>query len=132
MRVVNVGGSLTTALVLSAAAWGVRLLRANNILGPAERPSKPATRTSSKALYGRLSPVAFRLLLELEAVPFLLVDVRTPEEAQVRPLSVVVGQSFAARAKAVLLPGAHPLCARSPALQLTSPPCAQSRTWPHC
>ena len=132
MRVVNVGGSLTTALVLSAAAWGVRLLRANNILGPAERPSKPATRTSSKALYGRLSPVAFRLLLELEAVPFLLVDVRTPEEVQVRPLSVVVGQSFAARAKAVLLPGAHPLCARSPALQLMSPPCAQSRTWPHC
>lgn len=62
MRVVNVGGSLTTALVLSAAAWGVRLLRANNILRPAERPSKPATRTSSKALYGRLSPVAFRLL----------------------------------------------------------------------
>ena len=69
MRVVNVGGSLTTALVLSAAAWGVRLLRAKNILRPAERPSKPAARESRKALYGRLSPVAFRLLVRAVATP---------------------------------------------------------------
>jgi hypothetical protein len=67
LRVVNVGGSLTTALVLSAVAWGVRLLRAKNILRPAERPSKPAARASSKALYGRLSPLAFRLLVSARA-----------------------------------------------------------------
>jgi len=63
LRVVNVGGSLTTALVLSAVAWGVRLLRAKNILRPAERPTKPAARASSKTLYGRLSPLTFRLLV---------------------------------------------------------------------
>ena len=65
LRVVNVGGSLTTALVLSAVAWGVRLLRAKNILRPAERPTKPAARASSKTLYGRLSPLTFRLLVRL-------------------------------------------------------------------
>jgi hypothetical protein len=63
LRVVNVGGSLTTALVLSAVAWGVRLLRAKNILRPAERPTKPAAHVSSKTLYGRLSPLTFRLLV---------------------------------------------------------------------
>jgi hypothetical protein len=69
LRVVNVGGSLTTALVLSAVAWGVRLLRAKNILRPAERPSKPAARASSKALFGRLSPLAFRLLVRARCAP---------------------------------------------------------------
>ena len=68
LRVVNVGGSLTTALVLSAVAWGVRLLRAKNILRPAERPTKPAARVSSKTLYGRLSPLTFRLLVRSSRV----------------------------------------------------------------
>ena len=155
MRVVNVGGSLTTALVLSAAAWGVRLLRANNILRPAERPGKPAARASSKALHGRLSPVAFRLLarpcvwvtdliltvtlsnsfqLELEAVPFLIIDVRAPDEAQSRPLSGILGQSFASRAKAVLLPGAHHLLSvvLSRKRKLSSTPRLQNRMWLQC
>ena len=100
-RIVNVGGSLTTALVLSAAAWGVRLLRARNILRPAERPSKPAARAPSRTLCARLHPVAFRLLLELQPFPFLLVDVRGAEEAEKRPLSAC---GLAASAPSVLLP----------------------------
>lgn len=151
LRVVNVGGSLTTALLLSAVAWGVRLLRAKNILRPAERPPKPAARASSKALYGRLSPLAFRLLvrallrssardrhcgvcdaraaygaraqplnavrgsqLDIEPVPFVLVDVRTAEEAGDRPLSSLLGTSYGGRAAAVQLPGAIPCAGDAP------------------
>jgi rhodanese-related sulfurtransferase len=87
MRITNVGGSLSTVLLLSAAAWAVRLLRANNILRPVERPAKPAARASGKTLFGLLSPAAFRLLLELEPIPFLLLDVRPAEAAEAEPLS---------------------------------------------
>jgi hypothetical protein len=118
----------------SAGAWAaelcaqprlpVRLLRAKNILRPPERPSKPAARASLKTLFGRLLPVAFRLLarargarltrtraasvltapgaqFELEPFPALLVDVRSAEEAVNRPLS----SWLPARAATVLLPG---------------------------
>jgi hypothetical protein len=47
------------------------------------------------------------LQLELEPVPFLLVDVRTAEEAGDRPLAASLGSS---RAAAVHLPGASVRC----------------------
>lgn len=98
MRVVNVGGSVTTALVLSALAWGIRLLRAKNSPGGREaRPAPVAARAASRALFGRLSPAAFRLLLDAPPFPFLLVDVRSGEEAAQRPLSAWLGP-----------PGSHP------------------------
>lgn len=108
MRVTNVGGSLTTALVLSLVAWGVRcarnafylnnrrrastkcvasllcgrrLLRAKNILRPVERPAKPATRVPSKALYGRLSPAAFSTLVRQKIRERLMIGYMVYERA---------------------------------------------------
>lgn len=90
LRVVNVGGSeaLSTALLLSALAWGVRLLRARSaqLLLPGRSPRPPpgwsgdGARPPGHAPFGRLSPAAFWKLLTQPPFPYLLLDVRSAEE----------------------------------------------------
>mmetsp|Transcript_16800 Transcript_16800/g.47376 ORF Transcript_16800/g.47376 Transcript_16800/m.47376 type:complete len:358 (+) Transcript_16800:2-1075(+) len=99
MRVM--GGSLTSALALTFLAWGIRALRGAHLRrqlpgarGGAGAPgarlaSALARNPNSKRLAKAAAPLssaAVRLLLELDPVPHLVVDVRSREEVQSRPL----------------------------------------------
>lgn len=60
----NAGGSLTSAVLLTALAWGVRWLRAElNRKRRAEERGRAASRQSLGRFSGRLSPVALRMLV---------------------------------------------------------------------
>lgn len=60
----NAGGSLTSAVLLTVLAWGVRWLRAEmNRKRQEERRGQAASRRALGRFSGRLSPVALRMLV---------------------------------------------------------------------
>ena len=64
----NAGGSVTSALLLTLLAWGVRWLRAElNRKRREEESGKQASRRTVGRFFGRLSPVALRMLVSESA-----------------------------------------------------------------
>lgn len=62
----NAGGSLTSAILLTVLAWGVRWLRAEvKRKRRDEESGRAASRQSLGRFSGRLSPVALRMLVRL-------------------------------------------------------------------
>eukprot|EP00238_Polyblepharides_amylifera_P007265 CAMPEP_0196585118 /NCGR_PEP_ID=MMETSP1081-20130531/49572_1 /TAXON_ID=36882 /ORGANISM="Pyramimonas amylifera, Strain CCMP720" /LENGTH=105 /DNA_ID=CAMNT_0041906561 /DNA_START=166 /DNA_END=480 /DNA_ORIENTATION=+ len=93
MRITHsIGGSLTGArwvLALAAVAWGVRVLRARNILIDGQQGRDPSATAASRELAkgaARLSPLSTRLLVRTDPQPHLLVDVRDQQTANSKPL----------------------------------------------
>lgn len=87
-QISNIGGSLTSAVVLTLLAWGVRLLRAT-----AQRSQGPSRKGSSAELGGTLprffaalTPAALRKLIELDAIPHVLIAVRDADQLPPREL----------------------------------------------
>jgi hypothetical protein len=72
----NAGGSLTSAIVLTVLAWGVRWIRAEVIRRKQEESCKQQERGSPGRFYGELSPAALRMLVETGAQPHTIFDVR--------------------------------------------------------
>mmetsp|Transcript_15084 Transcript_15084/g.45563 ORF Transcript_15084/g.45563 Transcript_15084/m.45563 type:complete len:356 (-) Transcript_15084:398-1465(-) len=77
-QISNIGGSLTSAVVLTLLAWGVRLLRAT-----AQRQQEGSRHGSSGDLlsslprfFAALSPAALRMLVELDPIPHVLIVIR--------------------------------------------------------
>lgn len=63
-----VGGSLAGArwvLALSVVAWGVRVLRAKNILRQPPSPAEPPAADPPAKGFARLSPIALRMLVRI-------------------------------------------------------------------
>mmetsp|Transcript_14482 Transcript_14482/g.27828 ORF Transcript_14482/g.27828 Transcript_14482/m.27828 type:complete len:338 (+) Transcript_14482:177-1190(+) len=84
-----VGGSLAGArwvLALSVVAWGVRVLRAKNILRQPPSPAEPPAADPPAKGFARLSPIALRMLVRSNPIPHILVDVRYPPEVASKPL----------------------------------------------
>lgn len=84
--ITNVGGSLTSAAVLTLLAWGVRFFRA-----AAQRKRQQAISNADQpAKTGRhfcwLSPAALLLLVRTKVAPFSIYDVRSRSEADAQPL----------------------------------------------
>ncbi len=89
MHIINIGGSLTTAVCLSLIAWSIRVLRAQKLAEQKSRENKGGARgdgslpsiRAGRGAYARLSPSAFWLLVESRSIRPVLVDVReSPEE----------------------------------------------------
>ncbi|KAI3438095.1 hypothetical protein D9Q98_000537 [Chlorella vulgaris] len=75
----NAGGSLTSALMLTMLAWGVRWLRAElNRKRREEESGKQASRRTVGRFFGRLSPVALRMLVETGPYPHHIFTLRPP------------------------------------------------------
>lgn len=74
--ITNVGGSLTTAVALTLLAWSVRALRAAALRGAAAKARAPAARRLRHRLHATMTLAALRVLSQLEAVPYLVVDTR--------------------------------------------------------
>lgn len=71
----NAGGSLTSALMLTMLAWGVRWLRAElNRKRREEESGKQASRRTVGRFFGRLSPVALRMLVSTVLVSTVPLD----------------------------------------------------------
>jgi hypothetical protein len=81
MRVTHtVGGSLAGArwvIVLSFVAWGVRVLRAKNIIGQPTPPKNIVAEIPTKKGFARLSPLALRMLVRAGACCALTEDSKT-------------------------------------------------------
>lgn len=78
-RISNIGGSLTSAVVLTLLAWGVRFLRAT-----AQRGKDGSKRSNSAELvatlprfFASLSPAAIRMLVEIDPIPHVLMVLRS-------------------------------------------------------
>lgn len=66
----NAGGSLSSALLLTLLAWGVRWLRAElNRKRREEEAGRQASRRTLGRFYARLSPVALRMLVRQPKEP---------------------------------------------------------------
>eukprot|EP00240_Pyramimonas_obovata_P013235 CAMPEP_0118922940 /NCGR_PEP_ID=MMETSP1169-20130426/1669_1 /TAXON_ID=36882 /ORGANISM="Pyramimonas obovata, Strain CCMP722" /LENGTH=242 /DNA_ID=CAMNT_0006863869 /DNA_START=316 /DNA_END=1041 /DNA_ORIENTATION=+ len=90
MRITHtVGGSLAGArwvIVLSFVAWGVRVLRAKNIIGQPTPPKNTVAEPVCKG-FARLSPLALRMLVKApQPLPHILLDVRDPQVVEKAPL----------------------------------------------
>ncbi|KAK9798941.1 hypothetical protein WJX73_005372 [Symbiochloris irregularis] len=84
--ITNVGGSLTSAAVLTLLAWGVRFFRAT-----AQRKRLQAEQAASKPpplgrFFCLLSPVSLYFLVRHRPIPFAIFDVRSSAEAEQQPL----------------------------------------------
>lgn len=84
MRVTNtVGGSLAGArwvLGLSLVAWGVRVLRARNLLSqPPLPPAKPAADVPIKG-FSRISALALRMLVSFDPQPHMLLHLLSKDD----------------------------------------------------
>lgn len=68
-QISNIGGSLTSAVVLTLLAWGVRLLRATAQRKADSSPgaSSADLLTSLPRFFAALSPAALRMLVRLGA-----------------------------------------------------------------
>ncbi|PRW57512.1 Heat shock 67B2 [Chlorella sorokiniana] len=74
----NAGGSLTSAVLLTLLAWGVRWLRAElNRKRQEDEKGRVASRRSLGRFSARLSPVALRMLVETGPYPHLVISVRS-------------------------------------------------------
>eukprot|EP00242_Pyramimonas_sp_CCMP2087_P007674 CAMPEP_0198218676 /NCGR_PEP_ID=MMETSP1445-20131203/70609_1 /TAXON_ID=36898 /ORGANISM="Pyramimonas sp., Strain CCMP2087" /LENGTH=157 /DNA_ID=CAMNT_0043895827 /DNA_START=283 /DNA_END=753 /DNA_ORIENTATION=- len=91
MRVTHtVGGSLAGArwvIVLSFVAWGVRVLRAKNMIGQPTPPINNVAEIPTKKGFARLSPLALRMLVKPPLLlPYLVIDVRDAQIVEATPL----------------------------------------------
>jgi hypothetical protein len=75
----NAGGSLTSAVLLTMLAWGVRWLRAElNKKRREEESGRQASRRTLGRFSGRLSPVALHMLVETGPYPHHVFTLRPP------------------------------------------------------
>ncbi|KAL4452234.1 hypothetical protein ABPG75_007896 [Micractinium tetrahymenae] len=75
----NAGGSLSSALLLTLLAWGVRWLRAElNRKRHEEEAGRQASRRTLGRFFARLSPVALRMLVETGPCPHHIFLLRAP------------------------------------------------------
>eukprot|EP01026_Neomeris_dumetosa_P009745 TRINITY_DN1340_c0_g1_i1.p2 TRINITY_DN1340_c0_g1~~TRINITY_DN1340_c0_g1_i1.p2 ORF type:complete len:360 (+),score=62.15 TRINITY_DN1340_c0_g1_i1:1459-2538(+) len=83
--VANVGGSLTGALVIVGMALGIRWVRAQQ--QKVSRQKKEVQKKQMKGKYfATYSPQAVRMLVETDAIPHYLIDLRSQEQAEGAPL----------------------------------------------
>ena len=81
----NAGGSLTSAIVLTLLAWGVRWVRGEIIRRKREDTARQQERRTPGRFHADLSPAALRMLMETGAYPHIVFDVRAAEESQPLP-----------------------------------------------
>jgi hypothetical protein len=75
----NAGGSLSSALLLTMLAWGVRWLRAElNRKRQEEESGRQASRRTVGRFFARLSPVALRMLVRRCEAASACVALRCP------------------------------------------------------
>lgn len=82
-RISNIGGSLTSAVVLTLLAWGVRFLRATAQRGKdsSRRPSAAEPLPTVPRFFASLSPAAIRMLVEVGPIPHVLVRLYVSDES---------------------------------------------------
>ena len=81
----NAGGSLTSAIVLTMLAWGVRWIRGEMVRSKREDAARQQDRRTPGRFHAELSPASLRMLVETGAYPHIVFDVRSPEEMQPLP-----------------------------------------------
>lgn len=81
----NAGGSLTSAIVLTLLAWGVRWVRAEMVRRRREETSKQQESGRPGRFHAALSPAALRMLVETGPYPHMVFDVRSPEDMEPLP-----------------------------------------------
>lgn len=78
--VTNAGGSLTSAIVLTLLAWGVRWLRNELSRYKKEEAARQREKRSPGRFHAALSPAALRMLMETGPYPHIVFDVRDADE----------------------------------------------------
>jgi rhodanese-related sulfurtransferase len=81
----NAGGSLSSAIVLTMLAWGVRWVRGEMVRRKREDTAKQQERRTPGRFHANLSPASLRMLVETGAYPHIVLDVRAPEETNPLP-----------------------------------------------
>lgn len=81
----NAGGSLTSAVVLTLLAWGVRWLRNELSRHKKEEAARQRERRSPGRFHAALSPAALRMLMETGPYPHVVFDVRDADETEPLP-----------------------------------------------
>lgn len=104
--ITNVGGSLTSALILTLLAWGVRWVRSQALKQKGGDGNDK--RKNIGRFFSRLSPAALRMLVETDPVLHLLFDVRGKDVSDASPLPPQLKRALqldAGDIQAVLGPG---------------------------
>jgi len=81
----NAGGSLTSAIVLTLLAWGVRWVRGELIRRKKEEAAQRQENGAPGRFHAALSPAALRMLVETGAQPHVVIDVRPATETDALP-----------------------------------------------
>jgi len=81
----NAGGSLTSAVLLTLLAWGVRWIRGELIRRKKEEAAQRQEQGSPGRFHSTLSPAALRMLVETGAQPHIIFDVRRTDDTQPLP-----------------------------------------------
>lgn len=81
----NAGGSLTSAIVLTLLAWGVRWVRGELIRRKKEELARQQQRGTPGRFHAALSPASLRMLIETGAQPHIIFDIRPPDNAEPLP-----------------------------------------------
>lgn len=81
----NAGGSLTSAIVLTMLAWGVRWVRGEVVRRKREDAARAQQRRAPGRFHAALSPASLRMLVETGAYAHVVFDVRPLDEAAPLP-----------------------------------------------